>query len=52
MEKIPYMIVIGDRDIEAGTLSPRHRSDGELGAMSFDAFAALLRDVVDNKLKK
>ena len=52
MEKIPYMLVVGDRDMEAGTVSPRHRADGDLGAMSFDAFAALLKEVVDTKAKK
>ena len=52
LEKIPYMLVVGDRDMEAGTVSPRHRADGDLGAMSFDDFAALLRDVVDSKSQK
>ena len=50
--KIPYMVVVGDRDIENGTVSPRHRADGDLGAMSMDEFTAILRDVVDNKLTK
>ena len=40
------------RDMENGTVSPRHRADGDLGAMSLDAFAALLRRVVDSKAKK
>ena len=52
MEKVPYMVVVGDRDMENGTVSPRHRSDGDLGAMSMDEFTALLRDVVDSKAKK
>ena len=52
MEKVPYMVVVGDRDMENGTVSPRHRADGDLGAMSLDAFAALLRRVVDSKAKK
>ncbi len=52
MEKVPYMLIVGDRDIENGTVSPRHRAEGDLGAMSVDAFVALLKDVVDNKLKK
>jgi len=52
MEKVPYMVVVGDRDMENGTVSPRHRADGDLGAMSMDAFAALLKQVVDNKEKK
>ena len=52
MEKIPYMLIVGDRDIENGTVSPRHRADGDLGAMTLDAFIAILKDVVDNKLRK
>ncbi|RHR10565.1 threonine--tRNA ligase [Pseudoflavonifractor sp. AF19-9AC] len=52
LDKVPYMLVIGDRDMENGTVSPRHRADGDLGAMSFEEFAALLKDVVDSKAKK
>ena len=52
VEKVPYMVVVGDRDMENGTVSPRHRVDGDLGAMSLDDFTALLREVVDSKAKK
>ena len=52
LDKVPFMVVVGDRDIENGTVSPTNRVDGDLGAMSFEAFEALLKDVVDNKLKK
>ena len=52
LEKVPYMVVVGDRDMENGTVSPRHRADGDLGAMSFEEFTALLADVVDSKAKK
>ena len=51
-EKVPYMVIVGDRDMENGTVSPRHRADGDLGAMTLDAFTAVLKDVVDNKLQK
>ena len=51
LEKVPYMLVVGDRDLENGTVSPRHRAAGDLGAMSFDAFEAMLKKVVDEKLK-
>ena len=50
-EKIPYMLVVGDRDIENSTVSPRHRTDGDLGAMSFDAFTEMLKKVVDTKAR-
>ena len=43
------MLVVGDRDMEAGTVSVRHRSEGDLGAMSLEAFSGMLRQVVDNK---
>ena len=52
MEKIPYMLIVGDRDVENGTVSPRHRVDGDLGAMTPAEFYALLHEVVDQKLKK
>jgi threonyl-tRNA synthetase len=52
MEKIPYMLVVGDRDMENGTVSPRHRAEGDLGAMSMEQFSALLHDVVDSKQNK
>ena len=47
MEKIPYMLVVGDRDMENGTVSPRHRTGEDLGAMSCADFAAKLREEVD-----
>ncbi len=52
LEKIPYMLVVGDRDMEAGTVSVRHRSGGDLGAMKLDEFSALLRQEVDSKERK
>ena len=51
-EKVPYMVIVGDRDMENGTVSPRHRADGDLGAMSVDEFSAMLKRVVDNKEQK
>ena len=52
LDKVPYMVVVGDRDMENCTVSPTNRVDGDLGAMSFEAFQQLLKDVVDQKLKK
>ncbi len=52
LEKIPYMLVVGDRDMEAGTVSVRHRAEGDLGAMSLDEFAAQLHQTVDSKERK
>ena len=38
MQKIPYMLVVGDRDMENGTVSVRTRKGEDLGAMTMDAF--------------
>ena len=52
LDKIPYMLVVGDRDMEVGTVSVRHRAEGDLGAMSLEDFAAMLHQVVDSKERK
>ncbi|MBO5221968.1 MAG: threonine--tRNA ligase [Clostridia bacterium] len=52
MEKVPYMIILGDKDIENNTVSVRHRSGEDLGALSPESFEEILTDVVNNKLKK
>jgi threonyl-tRNA synthetase len=46
LQKVPYMLVIGDREAEAGTVSVRHRFKGDLGVQSLDAFLATLQDEV------
>ena len=52
LEKVPYMLVMGDRDVENGTVSVRTRGGEDLGAMTPDAFAALLKEEVDSKVIK
>lgn len=49
VELIPYMVVVGPREAEAGAVALRDRIDGDLGAMPLDAALARLRDEVDNK---
>jgi threonyl-tRNA synthetase len=44
VQKTPYMLVIGDREVAAGQVSPRERSGKNLGAMTPGAFAALVRE--------
>ncbi|MBK8724671.1 MAG: threonine--tRNA ligase [Holophagaceae bacterium] len=38
LQKVPYMLVLGDREAEAGTVSVRHRSKGDLGVQPLGAF--------------
>ena len=47
LEKVPFMLVVGDRDMEAGTVSVRTRGGEDLGAMPLADFAAKLHEIVD-----
>ncbi len=49
LEKIPFMLVVGDRDMENGTVSVRTRKGEDLGAMTLEEFSAKLRKIVDDK---
>lgn len=42
--KIPYMCVIGDREVESGTIAPRQRDGKDLGPMKVDALISLIQD--------
>jgi threonyl-tRNA synthetase len=48
-QKIPYMLVIGDREIEAGAVAVRLRSEENLGAMPVDDFIAMAKAVIESK---
>src|SRR5437667_3552998 len=49
LQKVPYMLVIGDREVSEGTVSIRARSGGDQGASTIDAFTAAARDEIANK---
>ena len=50
LQKVPYMLVIGGKEAEAGTVSVRHRSKGDLGPRPLEQFSADLRAEVDAKV--
>ncbi len=51
LEKVPYMIVIGDKEAESGVVSVRRRGEGVIGEMSLDDFIArLLKEITDKRL--
>ena len=52
MEKVPYMLIVGDRDVQHNTVAPRHRVDGDLGTMNITEFTELLRKKVNSKSLK
>jgi len=51
VEKIPYMIVVGDREAASGQLSVRRRGEGDLGGMSIEDFQARLADEVQSRAR-
>ncbi|OGA66398.1 MAG: threonine--tRNA ligase [Betaproteobacteria bacterium RIFCSPLOWO2_12_FULL_65_14] len=44
LQKLPYQVVVGDKELQAGTVAVRTRSGEDLGAMSLEAFTARLRN--------
>ncbi len=51
LEKVPYMLLAGDKDIEAGTVSVRSRKGGDEGATTADEFIARILEEIENKTK-
>lgn len=49
LEKVPYMIIVGDKEKQAGNISVRHRALGDLGAMQLDEFAAKAKHESESK---
>ena len=46
LERVPYLLVMGDREVEDGTVNVRTRGGKNLGTMSIDAFVALVQSAV------
>jgi len=49
LQKVPYMLVVGAKEAEAGTVSVRHRAKGDLGPQPFNAFVSALRTESDSR---
>jgi threonyl-tRNA synthetase (EC 6.1.1.3)/Ser-tRNA(Thr) hydrolase (EC 3.1.1.-) len=49
MEKVPYMLVVGDKEAEAGHVAVRSRREGDIGSMPLDAFIARITAEIDSK---
>jgi threonyl-tRNA synthetase len=48
LQKIPFMLVVGDREAESGEVSVRHRSAGDLGSQPLPEFIAQARRDIDD----
>ncbi len=49
MSKVPYMLVVGEKEAEAGEVAVRRRDKGDMGAMNADDFIAVVRKDIDEK---
>ncbi len=49
LEKVPYMLIVGEKEMTDGTVSPRSRKTGDMGAMSAADFIALAKAQIDSK---
>ena len=52
MSKIPYMIIIGEKEAAEGTISVRKHSDGDMGTFSVEAFAQIINEEVNKSIKE
>ena len=50
LEKVPYMVILGDKEAENGTLSIRSRAGGDLGSMTVEDFLALCHKMVAERI--
>lgn len=51
LEKVPYMLIIGDKEAEQGTVAVRSRKEGDLGSMDVNVFISRIEDEIKNKTK-
>ncbi len=49
LQKVPYMLVLGDKEVESGTVSVRHRGEGDIGSMNLDELLERLQTEIDTK---
>ena len=49
LQKIPYMLVVGDKEAEAGTVSLRSRKDGDEGSMPVDEFISKISEEIRSR---
>ncbi len=52
MNKIPYMLIVGEQEENDGTISVRKHSEGDLGTMSIEAFSKMISDEVKKEIKE
>ena len=51
LQKVPYMLIVGEKEVESGTVSVRSRKDGDLGAVSVDEFIKKALEEIETKVR-
>lgn len=51
LEKVPYMVIVGDKEVENNVVAVRSRKDGDIGTMPLAVFADKLTDEIEKKIK-
>ncbi len=51
LQKLPYWVIVGDKEVEEGSVSVSKRGQGDIGSMSFDDFANMLKEEIENKVR-
>jgi threonyl-tRNA synthetase len=49
LQKIPYMVIVGEKEAEEGTISVRNRKEGDKGSLALDAFIDEIKNVIATK---
>jgi threonyl-tRNA synthetase len=52
MQKVPYMLVVGDKEIENNAVAVRDRKEGDRGSMSLDEFISNIQKEIKDKINK
>ncbi len=52
LEKVPYLLIIGDKEAEQNVVAVRHRTDGDLGTMTLEDFAKKAKEEIESKVIK
>ena len=50
VQKVPFMLIVGEKEAESGTVAVRQRHGGDLGAMTLDDFIARMQKDIDEKV--
>ena len=51
LQKLPYMLVVGDKEIEEGTVGVRSRKDGDIGAQKLEEFISKIKEEIENYVR-